>query len=157
VIPPGTDNSSSEYSLQHDTAKALTSQLRRDARYVIIEAQATEDGADSFALAEFADAALLATETGRTRHDEAAACIRRLHWMRTPLLGATVLPPISSRTSVRPVPPQLRPGPQAGRDSTITSRPHTGLPRTSEATGLSGRPARSRERHGDPADRVPGR
>jgi capsular polysaccharide biosynthesis protein len=127
VIPPGADISLAEYNLQHDTAKALTTQLRRDARYVIIEAQATEDGADTFALAEFADAALLATQTGRTRHDEAAACIRRLHRMRTPLLGAAVLPPLSSRTSVRPAPPQLRPGPQASRDNTITSRPHTEL------------------------------
>src|SRR5947208_7361420 len=38
VIPPGTDTSLAEYQLQHDTAKTLTTQLRRDARYVIIEA-----------------------------------------------------------------------------------------------------------------------
>jgi len=62
VITPGADPSLAFYHLQHDTARALTSQLRRDARYVIIEAQAADDGADTFALGEFADAALVTIE-----------------------------------------------------------------------------------------------
>ena len=81
VIPPGADLSLVEYHLQHDTAKALRIiQLRDDARYVIIEAQATQDGADTFARAAyFADTALLTIEaeqsppvSGQRRHPAAA-------------------------------------------------------------------------------------
>jgi capsular polysaccharide biosynthesis protein len=160
VIPPGTDTSLAEYHLQHDTAKALTSQLRRDARYVIIETQATEDGADTFALAEFADAALLTIEADHTRRDEATRCIRRLHRMRTPLLGAAVLPQISDRLTIRPPSsqPRLGSGQGSGPDSAVGARTHTALPGTPATTpSRTDRPARSREGYGDPADRVPGR
>jgi uncharacterized protein involved in exopolysaccharide biosynthesis/Mrp family chromosome partitioning ATPase len=164
VIPPGADSSLADYQLQHDTAKALTSQLRRDARFVIIEALATDDGADTFGFAEFADAALLTVETETTDRDGAAICIRRLHRMRTPVLGAAVIPPISPRVSVRP--PQagqarVGSGPGEGRDGAVSSRAH------GELSALSGtsagttdgpdRSARSRDGYGDPADRVSGR
>lgn len=164
VIPPGADSSLAEYHLQHDTAKALTQQLRRDARYVIIEAQATEDGADTFAFAEFADAALLTVEIEHTDRNEADVCIKRLNRMRTPILGAAVLPPISEQASVRPpqpTQPRLGPGQGEGRDGAVAGRAH------SELSALSGtsagtpdgpdRPDRSRDGYGDPADRVSGR
>jgi uncharacterized protein involved in exopolysaccharide biosynthesis/Mrp family chromosome partitioning ATPase len=106
VIPPGADTSLAEYSLQHDTARALTAQLRRDARFVIIEMQAKEDGADTLALAEFADAALLTVEAQRTSRDDADAAIRRLRQMRTQLLGAAVLPPVRDGVTVRPAQPR---------------------------------------------------
>ena len=77
VITPGADPSLAFYHLQHDTARALTSQLRRDARYVIIEAQAADDGADTFALGEFADAALVTIEVGRSTKSDASECVRR--------------------------------------------------------------------------------
>jgi capsular polysaccharide biosynthesis protein len=112
VIPPGADTSLAEYNLQHDTAKALTTQLRRDARYIIIEAQSNEDGADTFALAEFADAALITVEAQRTTRTEGDTCIRRLRQMRTQLLGAAVLPPVKAGVSVRP--PQQSQSPLVG-------------------------------------------
>jgi uncharacterized protein involved in exopolysaccharide biosynthesis/Mrp family chromosome partitioning ATPase len=105
VIPPGADTSLAEYGLQHDTARALTVQLRRDARFVIIEMQTREGGADTLALAEFADAALLTVEAQRTSRDDADTAIRRLRQMRTQLLGAAVLPPVR-KVTVRP--PQTR-------------------------------------------------
>jgi hypothetical protein len=105
VIPPGADVSLAEYNLQYDTARALTVQLRRDARFVVIELQAKEGGADTLALAEFADAALLTVEAQRTSRDDAGAAIRRLRQMRTQLLGAAVVPPVRKIT-VRP--PQTR-------------------------------------------------
>jgi uncharacterized protein involved in exopolysaccharide biosynthesis/Mrp family chromosome partitioning ATPase len=165
VIPPGADTSLAEYNLQHDTAKALTSQLRRDARYVIIEAQATEDGTDTFALAEFADAALLTIEIDNTDRNEAGVCIKRLHRMRTPILGAAVLPPINARATVQPPQqgqPRLGAGPGEGREDAVTGRGHGELSALSGGTSAGtsdgpDRPARSRERYGDPADRVPGR
>jgi capsular polysaccharide biosynthesis protein/Mrp family chromosome partitioning ATPase len=114
VIPPGADPSLAEYHLQYDTAKALTSQLRRDARFVVIEAQAGDQGADSFALAEFADAAVLTVEAERVRRDEASAAIRRLGRIRVPVLGAAVIPPLAGRIGVRAFQPPARPA-MAGR------------------------------------------
>jgi capsular polysaccharide biosynthesis protein/Mrp family chromosome partitioning ATPase len=102
VIPPGADTSLAEYSLQHDTAQALTSQLRLDARFVVIEMQAQEGAADTLALAEFADAVLLTVEAQRTSRDDADAAIWRLRQMRAQLLGAAVLPPVGRGVTVRP-------------------------------------------------------
>ena len=114
VIPPGADPSLAEYHLQYDTAKALISQLRRDARFVVIEAQAGDQGADSFALAEFADGAVLTVEAERVRHDEASAAVRRLGRIRVPVLGAAVIPPLAGRVGVRAFQPPARPA-LAGR------------------------------------------
>jgi capsular polysaccharide biosynthesis protein len=163
VIPPGSDTSLAEY-LQHDTAKALTSQLRRDARYVIIEAQAIDAGADAFAFAEFADTALLTVEIDNTDRYEAGLCIQRLHRLRTPILGAAVLPPIGEHARVRPpqpVEPRLGSGPGEGRDGVVSRRAHGELSsmsgRTARMSDLPERSAQSRDGYDDPADRVPGR
>src|SRR4030081_729851 len=59
IIAPGADTSFAAYQLQHDRAQALMTHLRRDARYIVIDALATEEGGDTFALAEFADTALV--------------------------------------------------------------------------------------------------
>jgi uncharacterized protein involved in exopolysaccharide biosynthesis/Mrp family chromosome partitioning ATPase len=144
VIPPGADPTMADYQLQYDTARVLTAQLLRDVRYVVIEAQAGDDGADTFALAEFADTALLTIEVEKVRRDEARSSVRRLQRMRVPLLGAVALPAIGDRYSVRPVQGPPRPAP-SGRDTNgQTGRP----PITGTAAD------RPREGHGDPADRV---
>jgi capsular polysaccharide biosynthesis protein/Mrp family chromosome partitioning ATPase len=105
VITPGADASVIAHFMQHDTARALVSQLRRDARYVIIEAQAAEDGADTFAFAEFADAALVTIETSRTRSTEAGECVHQLRQLRAPVIGVAVLAPVHRGVAVRPPPP----------------------------------------------------
>jgi hypothetical protein len=128
--------------------------LRRDARFVVVEAQASDEGADTFALAEFADGALLTVEIERTRRDEAGVCIKRLQRMRIPVLGAAVLPAISDRYTIRPAQPPPRPGQSQGRDNTLAGRPAGEL---SGAPPVNSRPARTREGHGNPADRVTGR
>jgi capsular polysaccharide biosynthesis protein len=159
VIPPGDDVSLVEY-LQYDTARSLTSQLRRDARFVVIEAPATADGADTFALADFADAALLTVQANRTRRPEASEVIRRLGAMRIPLLGAVVMPQVSSNANVRPPQPASQPrldgvGQGRGADSAVADRPHASQARMSS---LAGRElGRSGKSHGDPADSVTGR
>lgn len=163
VIPPGADTSLAEYNLQHDTAKALTSQLRRDARYIIIEAQASEDGADTFALAEFADAAVLTIEAQRTTRPEAESCIRRLSRMRAQILGSAVVPPIRPGVNVRaPQPVQQRSAAVTGdQRPEAESRRDAGTLGRSALPPLSGTavtpqaergPGRAREAY-DPADR----
>lgn len=156
VIPPGADPMLAEYNLQHDMAKAMTSQLRRDARFVVIEAQATADGAETFALAEFADAAVLTVELDRTTRENASACIERLHRMRTPVAGVAVLPAIPARVDVRP------PQGGRGRDDDRRSVPAGPGPDGSQAgrgavSALTGTPGRQQpgmrpDRYGNALD-----
>ena len=163
VITPGADPSLAFYHLQHDTARALTSQLRRDARYVIIEAQSADDGADTFALGEFADAALVTIEVTRTTKTEAVECVRRLRQLRTPVLGAAMLPALGRRIAVRP-PRQGQPrpgsGPDGNRDGAAAGRgpgeftPISGL--SANASDRRDRPVRVREGHGGRSDGIPG-
>jgi len=144
VIPPGLDTSLTDYQLQYDTARALTSQLRRDARFVVIEAQAGDDAADNLALAECADAAVLTIEVQHDTHEEAGGCIRRLQRIRVALLGAAALPAISDRHAVRPVQGPPRGAAQA-RDN---GRSH------GEFTGPPAPAPRTRDGHPAPADRA---
>src|SRR5262249_49291488 len=113
VITPGADPSLAFYHLQHDTGRALTSQLRRDARYVVIEAQAADDGADTFALGEGGDAALVPRGAAPPTRAGPSVGARRLRQLRTPVLGAAVLPALGRRIAVRP-PRQGPPRPAAG-------------------------------------------
>jgi uncharacterized protein involved in exopolysaccharide biosynthesis/Mrp family chromosome partitioning ATPase len=163
VITPGADPSLAFYHLQHDTGRALTSQLRRDARYVIIEAQAADDGADTFALGEFADAAVVTIEVARSTKSDAIDCVRRLRQLRTPVLGAAVLPALGKRITVRPprqAPPRPAPG-EPGRDSAPAGRGGSSDFSTVSGTSANAqdkkdRAARAREGRGGRADSVPG-
>jgi capsular polysaccharide biosynthesis protein/Mrp family chromosome partitioning ATPase len=157
VIPPGSGTSRASYYVQHDRAHSLISQLRRDARYVIIEAEASDGGADTFAFAEFADAAVITVETSRTNRDEAIDTLRRLHRLRTPVVGAAVLPALSRRVKVTP-PRQGQPqlGAWSG-DSHDGAAPRRGDGTPAGADDRRGRAGRSPDRPHDPADRVPGR
>ena len=64
VITPGRDPAAAPGQVRHDVTERLVDGLRRDARYVIICGLASGDGADTFGLAEFADAALVVTRAG---------------------------------------------------------------------------------------------
>ena len=167
VIPPGADTSLAEYSMQHDTARALTTQLRRGARFVVIEAQTTADGADTLALAEFADAAVLTVEVQRTTKTQVEASIKRLRQMRTPLLGAAVLPPI--RPGVTVLPPQqdqTRPGDRhaagevPGRGGAALGRGQMSSPSGAASDASQDRdlvrPGRTADRYDEPVDRNSG-
>ena len=157
VITPGADTTLAVYNLQHDRTQALTSQLRRDARYVIIDVQATDEGADTFALAEFADAALVTVEIPRTRRPGGAECIKRLRQLRTPVLGLAVLSAISSHTSVRP--PRAG-APRLGSDEPAPNAAPSGRGAAELSSGIPDdrreRRIRTREGQGDPAGRAPG-
>jgi capsular polysaccharide biosynthesis protein/Mrp family chromosome partitioning ATPase len=108
VITPGVDTTAALSHLQHDASRRLVAGLQRDARYVVIEAQATGEGADTFSLAEFADAALVVLELEKTLQSEASDSVRRLDRMHTAVLGAAVLPNIA--------PPAAGPQPAARGD-----------------------------------------
>jgi Mrp family chromosome partitioning ATPase len=118
VITPGAEPPGPAGPLPRDTARALTSQLRRDAEYVVIDAPAAADDADAFPLAEYADAAVIAVEAARTSRAAADECIRQIRQLRTPVLGAAVLTAVSPRSGGHP----------AGH----------GLPRRSRLAGVPG-------------------
>ena len=141
VITPGSDGYPAGY-MQHDRAQALVSQLRHDARYIIIEAQPTPDGADAFGFAEFADAALITVEASRTNSTEAGESIPWLRRMRVPVIGVAVLAPISRGVKVRPPEPS-QPQRGSGRDELLATA--AAPPRT------QGRAGRGTRRSG-PAD-----
>jgi uncharacterized protein involved in exopolysaccharide biosynthesis/Mrp family chromosome partitioning ATPase len=120
VVTPGVDTSFALYNFQRDATRDLISELRRSFPIVVIEVQAAGEGGDTFALAEFADAALVAVEVTKTKRPELAECLQRLDRLRTTVLGAVLIPPFSMPGRSRPtrpaetaeqrtVPPESRP------------------------------------------------
>jgi Mrp family chromosome partitioning ATPase len=75
-----------------DTLQAL----RRQTGYVVIEAPSTSSSADAQSLASLADAAILAVELRRARRPALLDAAEQLRRVGTPLLGAVVLPRLSS-------------------------------------------------------------
>jgi capsular polysaccharide biosynthesis protein/Mrp family chromosome partitioning ATPase len=144
VITPGLDATGMLLNLQYDASRRLLTELRRDYRYVIIEAQSIGEDSSAFALAEFADAAVMAVETAMTTRTTAADCLQRLDRLRTSVLGAVVLPAPSARAArplpdVRPASPAAEPQPRP--PATPARPPADERRRTSGVSGANGRPA----------------
>jgi succinoglycan biosynthesis transport protein ExoP len=99
VITPGIDTSGVLLHLQYEASRRLLGELRSEARYVIVEVQSVGEDSDAFALAEFADAAIMAVETSLTTRAGAADCLQRLDRLRTSVLGAVVLPAPSNKSA----------------------------------------------------------
>jgi capsular polysaccharide biosynthesis protein/Mrp family chromosome partitioning ATPase len=121
VITPGQDVSGALLNLQYEASRRLLNELRRDYNYVVVEVQSTGEDSSAFALAEFADAALMAVEVKLTTRPGAADCLQRLDRLRTSVLGAVVLPtsvgqparPLPEVGSARrPAAPRSRPEPR---------------------------------------------
>jgi capsular polysaccharide biosynthesis protein/Mrp family chromosome partitioning ATPase len=103
VITPGQDVSGALLNLQYEASRRLLNELRRDYNYVVVEVQSTGEDSSAFALAEFADAALMAVEVMLTTRPGAADCLQRLDRLRTSVLGAVVLPALVGQPT-RPLP-----------------------------------------------------
>ena len=78
--------------LHYEHARQLALRLRSSARYVIVEAPASATGADTFALAEFCDAALMTVEMSRTKRPELENRIRLLDRLGIRILGMAAVP-----------------------------------------------------------------
>jgi hypothetical protein len=140
VVTPGVDTSFALYNFQHDATRDLIAELRRGFPFVVIEAQSSGEGGDTFALAEFADAALIAVEVGKTRQPEVTECLRRLDRLRTTVLGAVLIPPFAAPKKTRPArpaepaeprtapEPERRPRPAEQRPAAATPRPDSSSP-----------------------------
>jgi len=136
VITPGFDTSGVLLHLQYETSRRLLSELTRDARYVIVEVQSLGEDSDAFALAEFADAAIMSIETSLTTRPGAADCLQRLDRLRTSVLGAVVLPAADKRSAARltaaPAASARSAGPQAA-SAPKPPKPASLLPRSAVA------------------------
>jgi capsular polysaccharide biosynthesis protein len=130
VLTPGQDVSGALLNLQYEASRRLLSELRRDYRYVIVEVQSVGEDSSAFALAEFADAAVMAVETTLTTRPGAADCLQRLDRLRTSVLGAVVLPAQAGQPA-RPLPevgsmrrpPAPRTRPESRPESRTDPRP----------------------------------
>jgi capsular polysaccharide biosynthesis protein len=78
--------------LRHDQARELAQKLRTSADYVLVEAPRPESGLDSFAVAGFSDAVLLAVEISRSRHPVVLESIRRFDRLGIKVIGAAAVP-----------------------------------------------------------------
>lgn len=101
VLPPGAGTCSLADGFRENAAQ-LFSDLRRSTPIVIIEGPSASENSDTLELAEFADAALVVVQAGKTRWPEAGNCIRHLGRLRTMVLGAVLIPPAARRARTRP-------------------------------------------------------
>ncbi len=114
---------------------------------MIVEVQSVGEDSTAFALAEFADAALMAVETALTTRPGAADCLQRLDRLRTSVLGAVVLPAPAGKPA-RPLPE-------------VSSQPPGRSPARAPSPGPSARPEpradlAAKARHPRPASKAQG-
>ncbi len=101
------DSGLSEFRYEH--ARQVALRLRSRARYVIVEAPASASGADTFALAEFCDAALVTVEISQTKRPELENRIRLLDRLGIRILGMAAVPRIRLARHRSRVPMVARP------------------------------------------------
>jgi capsular polysaccharide biosynthesis protein len=101
VIPPGLDVARAAALMRDAPMKRAVGDLIDQARYVVIEVQSVGENADTFGLAHFADASIVAVEVGRSRPDDISECAKRLERLGTPVLGTAVVPPVPIPSAAR--------------------------------------------------------
>ena len=117
VITPG-GTASAAGLLQSEGARSAVLALRKQARYVVVEAPSTASGADAQSLARVADAAVLVVEAGRSRPAQLADAAEQLRLVGTRMLGAVLLSP-AMPAGRRPE----RPCPLGAHDEWLTDKP----------------------------------
>lgn len=124
LLTPGATTSALAEQFGYDINQGLMTDLRRLARYVILEVRAAGEGAETFGLAEFADTALVVVEVSSSSKSDVANCLARLDRMRTGVMGTAVLPAVRRVGKTRPVKPQpVKPARSAGRTARTATSP----------------------------------
>jgi len=125
VIAPGLDAARAAVVMQQATVRQAVGDLLAVVRYVIIEVQSVGDNSDTFSLAHFADAAIIAVELGRSRPDDIADCANRLDRLGARVLGTAIVPagPVSREARKAAPPPQDRPYVGAIKPYELTPEP----------------------------------
>jgi uncharacterized protein involved in exopolysaccharide biosynthesis/Mrp family chromosome partitioning ATPase len=105
VLGPGSDRDLANELLQTSGPRTLLADLLETATWVVLEAPATDLGADAQTLARYSDLALLVVQTNGTTAQAIIDARAQFESMRTPVLGAVVVPPQSrerNRDRARP-------------------------------------------------------
>ncbi|TQN37555.1 capsular polysaccharide biosynthesis protein [Blastococcus colisei] len=92
VLGPGRDRDLAAELLQTSAPRALIDDLLETATWVVMEAPATDAGADAQTLARYADFALLVVQVNVTTTQAIVDARAQFESMRTPVVGAAVLP-----------------------------------------------------------------
>jgi len=108
VLIPGQDPERAADLLETEAATNLLSELRRLARFVILEAPPTASSGQAQTLAALADTVLVVVQTRTTSADDVNDAVEQFTAMRTPLIGGVLVPPgrQSRRQGRRPDPVQ---------------------------------------------------
>jgi hypothetical protein len=92
LLAPGFEAERAVSVLQHAKVQRIVSELLAHVRYVVIEVQSVGENSDTFAMAQFAEAAIVAVEAERSSPADVADCVRRLGLLGTRALGTAVIP-----------------------------------------------------------------
>jgi capsular polysaccharide biosynthesis protein/Mrp family chromosome partitioning ATPase len=95
VITPGVEGVH-DAAIQQDTMERLLNVLRREARFIVVEAPPLAEAADVYALAPLADAAVVVAEVGRDAGPRVRDGAERLEQLGTHVLGVVLLPALHS-------------------------------------------------------------
>jgi len=152
--------------LRYEHARQLALRLRGSARYVIIEAPAAAAGADSLALAEFCDAALVTVEMPRTKRPELENRIGLLGRLGIRILGLAAVPRLrlAHRRSRAPMVAKHPHGLDSTRPEAAAAAPdgagspEAGQPAAKSAANQGEDPALvlSAQARAETADKIPG-
>lgn len=93
VLTPGQHPERAADLLETEAAANLLSDLRRSARYVILDAPPTATSAQAQSLAALADTALVVIQAGTTSADDVDDAIEQFTAMQTSLVGSVLVPP----------------------------------------------------------------
>ncbi len=109
VVGPGGAGLATAPSNTYTARRRLISELRAQARYVIVESPLSSEASPAFSLAEFADAAIVVVEASNTRRRDLDSWLRHLERIRIPVLGSVMVPADrAARSRRRRI--RLRPG-----------------------------------------------
>jgi len=92
VLTPGLDAARVAAIMRPGPIGRVISDLLGDARYVVIEVQSVGDNSDTFGLANYAEAAIIAVESGRSRPRDISDCTMRIERLGASVLGTAIVP-----------------------------------------------------------------
>ena len=107
LLAPGFEAERAVSAMQHAKVARIVGELLDHVRYVVIEVQSVGENSDTFSLAQFAEAAIVAVEVERSLTADVADAVRRLGMLGTRVLGAAVIPgtPAARKSQNQNVPP----------------------------------------------------
>ena len=134
VLTPGQDPERAAGLLETGAAEDLLSELRRMARYVIVDASSTASSGQAQTLAALVDTALVVIQTSTTSADDVNDAVEQFMAMRTPLIGSVLVSPArQSRRQGRRTAPILS---ELSSETSIGTKSETPTPSAEPSAGL---------------------